>query len=143
MEWYWVATIIVAFVGLVALWVYLGKKGIVSQELMVAIKTLVANLSNVFDVLANAAPSQTTTVLDKAWELLEMSVQAAENMWYNGEIEKEDRYQKCVDLFVECLRVYDIELPAEYVNVMDAIIRATCEAMGHSVEAIETTTENA
>lgn len=140
MEWYWVVAVIAVFAGLVALWVYLGKKGIVSQELMATIKALVASLSDLFGTVANAAPSQTTIVLDKAWELLEMSVHAAENMWYNGEIAKEQRYEKCIELFNECLEIYDIELPDGYSLVMDSIIRAACEAMGHNREqsALET-----
>lgn len=132
MEWHWVVIIIVAFAGLVGLWIYLGKKGVISNDLMETIRKMTASLSDLFGVVANAVPSQTAAMLDKAWDLLAMSVQAAENMWYNGEITKEERYNKCLALFDECLELYGIELPAGYAAVVDSVIRATCEAMGHN-----------
>lgn len=137
MEWHWVAIIIVAFVGLVGLWIYLGKKGVISNDLMEIVRKMTASLSDLFSIVANAAPSQTIVMLDKAWDLLAMSVQAAENMWYNGEITKEERYDKCLVLFEECLELYEIELPAGYAAVVDSVIRATCEAMGHNASPKE------
>lgn len=131
MEWYWILILSAVFLGVVGLLVYLGRNGIVSNELMKAIRTMVSAFSDVFDWLSQAMPSPTTQGLDKACELLEVCVRAAENMWYNGEISADERYHTCVQLFNEAILVYGVELPAGYALIMDSIIRAVCESMGH------------
>lgn len=69
MEWYWILLVVAAFVGLVAMWIWLGKKGLVSTELLGTIKALVSALSGVFDEMATAIPDKSTKYLDKAWDL--------------------------------------------------------------------------
>lgn len=59
---------------------------------------------------------------------------AAENMWHNNEITKEERYDKCVELFWECLALYDVQLPEGYDVIMNGVIRAVCEKMGHMIQ---------
>lgn len=142
MEWYWIVAQAVVVLGVLAAMFYLGKNGIMTAELMKAIKSVVEAVSTTFDWVAHAIPSSTTREQDKACELLEICVKAAENMWYNGEITKEDRYNTCQGLFNDALMVYGIELPAGYSLVMDSIICAICEAMGHNNKSKAETTES-
>ena len=56
---------------------------------------------------------------------------AAENMYYNGEISAEERYEVCVDIFTELLGSYQIQVPESFVMTMRSLIAAMCETMGH------------
>lgn len=132
MEWYYVVAIIAAFVALVITLVYLGKKGIISSEMMGSFKTLVAGLSDLVGVFARKdEDNQAINMLDKAMELLEKAVLAAENMWYNGQISADERYSTCLDIFTELLQVYGIQVEESFVMVMQSLISAACENMGH------------
>ena len=132
MDWYYVVAVIAAFVAVVGVLIYLGKKGYVSSELMRTIKTLVSGMSDLLDIFAKKNnQNQLVTVLDKATDLLEMAVLAAENMYYNGEITADQRYEVCVDIFTELLASYQIQVPDSFVLTMRSLIAAMCETMGH------------
>ena len=132
MEWYYVVAIIAAFVALVITLIYLGKKGIISSEMMGSFKTLVTGLSDLVGVFARKdEDNQAINMLDKAMELLEKAVLAAENMWYNGQISADERYSTCLDIFTELLQVYGIQVEESFVMVMQSLIAAACENMGH------------
>lgn len=132
MDWYYVVAVIAAFVAVVGVLIYLGKKGYVSSELMRTIKTLVSGMSDLLDIFAKKNnQNQLVTVLDKATDLLEMAVLAAENMYYNGEITADQRYEVCVDIFTELLASYQIQVPESFVLTMRSLIAAMCETMGH------------
>lgn len=132
MDWYYVVAVIAAFVAVVGVLIYLGKKGYISSELMRTIKTLVSGMSDLLDIFAKKNDqNQLVTVLDKATDLLEMAVLAAENMYYNGEITADQRYEVCVDIFTELLASYQIQVPESFVLTMRSLIAAMCETMGH------------
>lgn len=132
MEWYYIVAIIVAFAAIIGVLIYLGKKGFISSEMLNSFKTLVMGLSDLVDLFADKnAGNPVAEGVDKALELLEKAVLAAENMWYNGEISAEERYDTCVEIFDDLLAMYSIELPNGFGIVMDSLIAAACEAMGH------------
>lgn len=146
MDWYYVVAVIAAFVAVVGVLIYLGKKGYISSELMRTIKTLVSGMSDLLAIFAKKNDqNQLVTVLDKATDLLEMAVLAAENMYYNGEITADQRYEICVDIFTELLTSYQIQVPESFVLTMRSLIAAMCETMGHmratkaELEALEGT----
>ena len=132
MEWYYIVAIIVAFAAIVGVLIYLGKKGFISSDMLNSFKTLVTGLSDLVGLFADSnANNPVADGIDKAMELLEKAVLAAENMWYNGEINAEERYSTCVEIFNDLLAMYGIELPNGFGIVMDSLIAAACEAMGH------------
>ena len=132
MEWYYIVAIIVAFVAITGVLIYLGKKGFISADMLSSFKTLVKGLSDLVSLYADHnAQNPTADMVDKAMELLEKAVLAAENMWYNGEINAEERYSTCVEIFNDLLATWGIELPNGFDAVMGSLIAAACEAMGH------------
>lgn len=132
MEWYYVLAIIAVFVALVGVLIYLGRKGYISADMLGYFRNLVSSLSDLVDCFGSyAAQNPTVLVMDKAMELLEKAVYAAENLWYNGEITAEERYDNCVQIFSDLLNAYDIELPDSFALILNSAIAAICEGMGH------------
>lgn len=132
MEWYYIVAIIVAFVAIIGVLIYLGKKGFISADMLSSFKTLVKGLSDLVSLYAvHNKQNPVVGVVDKAMELLDKAVLAAENMWYNGEIGAEERYDTCLKIFDDLLTTWGIELPNGFGVVMDSLIAAACEAMGH------------
>lgn len=66
------------------------------------------------------------------------AVLAAENAWYNDLISKEERKDYCVERLKELLDAYKIKIGKEQWAVIDTMIAAACEEMGHTeVKIIE------
>ena len=133
MEWYWIVTIIAAFFALVIGFYYLKKKGVVSDETMNMMKMLVDGIQFLAGSLDRAFQNRTTDVFDKVVSLLQKAVYAAENLWYNKEIEKEERKAECLKIFDQLLEANGIELTPAIEGVLDSLISAICEEMGHTL----------
>lgn len=132
MEWYYIVALVVAFVAIIGVLIYLGKKGFISSEMMSSFRALVTGLSDLVGIFAERnAQNPAVGAIDKAMELLEKAVLAAENMWYNELIGADERYSICIDIFTDLLRVYEIDVPEEFVMVMDKLVAAACESLGH------------
>lgn len=133
MEWYWIVTIIVAFLGLVIGFYFMKKKGIVNNETMSMLRMLVDGVQFLVKSLDNVFQNRTTDVFDKVVSLLQKAVYAAENLWYNKEIEKEERKAECLKIFDQLLAANGITLTPAIENVLDSLISAICEEMGHTL----------
>ena len=133
MEWYWIVTIIAAFFALVIGFYYLKKKGVVNDETMNMMKMLVDGIQFLAGSLDRAFQNRTTDVFDKVVSLLQKAVYAAENLWYNKEIEKEERKAECLKIFDQLLEANGIELTPAIEGVLDSLISAICEEMGHTL----------
>lgn len=133
MEWYWIAAIIAAFFALVIGFYFLKKKGVVSDETMNMMKMLADGFQFLANSLDNVFHNRTTDVFDKVVSLLQKAVYAAENLWYNKEIEKEERKAECLKIFDQLLEANGIELTPAIEGVLDSLISAICEEMGHTL----------
>ena len=131
MEWYYIVVMLAAFVAIIGVLIYLGKRGIVTSETIASIRALISGLSDMVGMYANCTDNSTARGMDKAIELLEQAVLAAENMWYNGQIAAEERYEVCIGIFNDLLATYEIALPDGFGCVIDHLIAAACEALGH------------
>lgn len=132
MEWYYIIALVVMFIAIIAVLIYLGKKGIIGAEMINSLKTVIGGLSDLTDIFVDRNPQNPTAdAIDKAMELLEKAVLAAENLWYNGKIDANERYGICVDIFTELLRVYEIDVSEKFIMVVDKLIAAACESLGH------------
>lgn len=138
MEWYWVALIIVAFFALVWLLVHLGKKGILGAGDLGTIKQLTHAADMMMDAMAGMiGENEAHRVFDIIVGLVDKAVLAAENAWYNGEITREERKARCVEILGELLKANGIEMPESIRNVLDSLIAAACEAMGHTAVDVQ------
>lgn len=137
MEWYWIATIIVGFIGLLIGFYFLQKKGIVNKESMNMLKLLVDGVHMLVNNINNVFKNNVTDVFDTVVNLLQKAVYAAENLWYNKEIEKEERKAECLKIFDQLLIANGIELTPAIQMVLDSLIAAICEEMGHTVKIEE------
>ena len=134
MEWYWIITIIAAFFALIIGFYFLQKKGVVNSESMNMMKLIVDGIQFLASNLNIAMGIKATDIFDKVVSLLQKAVYAAENLWYNKEIEKEERKAECLKIFDQLLEANGIELTPEIENVVDSLIAAICEEMGHMVK---------
>lgn len=133
MEWYWIALIIVAFFALAWLLVHLGKKGILGTGDLGTIKQLTQAAGMMMDAMAGViGENEAHKVFDIIVGLVDKAVLAAENAWYNGEIEKDERKARCIEILGELLDANGVEMPESIRNVLDSLIAAACEAMGHN-----------
>lgn len=133
MEWYWIALIIVAFFALAWLLVHLGKKGILGTGDLGTIKQLTQAADMMMDAMAGViGENEAHKVFDIIVGLVDKAVLAAENAWYNGEITREERKARCIEILGELLKANGVEMPESIRNVLDSLIAAACEAMGHN-----------
>lgn len=137
MEWYWILLIIASFAGVVATLVYLGKSGKLTATLFSTIKAAVGIIDTAAKGLAAATENVTIDIFAEVSNLINTAVLAAENMWYNHEIAKEDRKIVCLGIFHDLLDARGIVLPQEMSGVLDYLIRQSCELMGHGATPAE------
>lgn len=137
MEWYWIVTIIAAFFALVIGFYFLKKKGVMNSESLNMLKLIVDGIQFIADNLNLVMKNQVTDIFDKVVSLLQKAVYAAENLWYNKEIEKEERKAECLKIFDQLLAANGIVLTPAIENVLDSLIAAICEEMGHTVKLEE------
>ena len=138
MEWYWIALIIVAFFGLVWLLIHLGKKGILGAGDLGTIKQLTHAADMMMDAMAGViGENEAHRVFDIIVGLVDKAVFAAENAWYNGEITREERKARCIEILKELLKANGIEMPESIRSVLDSLIAAACEAMGHTAVDVQ------
>lgn len=132
MEWYWTLTIILGFLGIVVGFFFLIKKNIVDKNIMTVLRTMLDSISSMVDSWKSVTKNDhTIDVMSKVIELLRSGVYAAENLYYNGEISKDERKAECLRIFKSLLEASNIELPASIEGVLDSLIAAICEEMGH------------
>lgn len=138
MEWYWIALIIVAFFGLAWLLIHLGKKGILGTGDLGTIKQLTHAADMMMDAMAGViGENEAHRVFDRIVGLVDKAVLAAENAWYNGEITREERKARCIEILGELLKANGIEMPESIRSVLDSLIAAACEAMGHTAVDVQ------
>lgn len=137
MEWYWVLFIMVMFVAVAGILVYLGKKGYLSNEMFKGIQNVIAAIDGIVDVIDSSTENDTVTVFNQIVDLVEMAVYAAENAWYNQEITKDERKTRCLMILDDLLVANGITMSAPVKMVLDSLIAAACEAMGHTVQATQ------
>jgi hypothetical protein len=137
MEWYWIATIVTAFIGLLIGFYFMNKKGVLTQESMNILKTIVDGVHFLANSVDKVFENQATDIFDKVVSLLQKAVYAAENLWYNKEIEKDERKAECLHIFEQLLVANNIELTPAIKLVLDSLIAAICEEMGHTVQIEE------
>ena len=138
MEWYWIAIVVAAFIGLIIGFYFLRKHGKLSKESLNTLKTLVEGIYFLTNSVDKVFDNGVTDVFDKVVGLLQKAVYAAENLWYNDEIEKDERKAECLKIFDNLLIANNIQLTPAIELVLDSLISAICEEMGHTIKVEET-----
>mgnify|MGYP000816700966 FL=1 len=93
MEWYYVLAVVAAFFGVILVFYWLAKKGVLNAPQMSVITNIVETLSKVIDTLADVTDLKTLDLINLVMDLVNKAVLAAENAWYNDEISKDERKQ--------------------------------------------------
>lgn len=135
MEWYYVAAIIAAyFIALFGI-MYACKKGFISKENMSSISGIAGGLDTVAKVLATSNNgNQIFNIASMLTTFVNSAVLAAENAWYNNTIDKEQRHEYCIMKLSEMLEACGVVVPDEQMAIIETLIAAACEQMGHSNE---------
>ena len=134
MEWYYIAAIIAVFALCVGGFVYLRKKGVINTEQMAGLTNIITGLATLVGELTKKEQNATTDIIHNVVTLVQQAVLAAENDWYNDKITKEERRERCMDELFRLLAAYNIVLTDSQWNVVDILVRAACEAIGHTTE---------
>ena len=137
MDWYWVIGLIAAFIGVIALFWYMNRKGLITDDQMKSPTGVIGGLTAATTALAKTETgSEVFGIAEMVMTFVNKAVLAAENAWYNEEIERVDRYDFCIERLHEMLEAYGITLTDAQVNAVDTLISAACEEMGHAEEIV-------
>lgn len=136
MEWYNVVAIIIAFFCMVALVCILHKRGVLDSKLITAISQVIDAVANYVSYLAEKHDGA-IDIIDSVLKLVDTAVKSAENDWINGKIEKEERHAQCIKKLQELLDAYEITLTEVQWDVIETLIAAACENMGHPQEKLD------
>jgi len=131
MEWYWVVVMILAFFAVAGVFVWLGKSGKLGKHVMTTLVTVVDALSTIMDAVAGLTPNPVLDGFKLAMTLVEKAVKAAENAYYNGEITADQRRELCMKEFDALMAAAGVTLTDAQRDVIDTLIRAACEELGH------------
>lgn len=131
MEWYWVLLI---FFGVAGVLVWLGLKGKLGVSGMGIIKTISNALTTLTTTLATVTENTTIDIMALVMQLVDKAVLAAENAYYNNLITADQRYSLCMTYFNEMLTAAKVTLDAPQRSIIDALIKASCEQLGHPIE---------
>lgn len=131
MAWYFVVLIILVFFGVIGLFAFLGAKGYLGKSTMRTVSTILSGLSLTTSTLASATENKVADIFALAMTLVDKAVHAAENAFYNGNITAEERKERCMKELDALLEAAGIELTGAQYAVIDTLIAAACEEMGH------------
>lgn len=130
-EWYWIILIIAGFCGLAYLFVYLGSVGAINREGMKLLLGISGGASAIANTVADSTDTPVIDIFALLMSIVNKAVLAAENAFYNNEIKPEERHEVCMERLKEMLTAIGIELDEQYLGIIDTLIAAACEEIGH------------
>lgn len=128
MEWYWIVLMLAAVAGIVSLLYVLRKKGVINHDLLSIMKLGLQMLKTLFK---GKEQSPAVMLIAKVMQLVEVAMLMAEYLWYDGEIEYDQRYMKAKELLVGLLKDVGVILPDEADNLIDRLIEAVQKNAGY------------
>jgi hypothetical protein len=134
MEWYFVVSIIAGSIVFVVLLIYLGMKGVLGKSDVSIMSNISGALSALVSTIAAATENTAIDVMAFVMQLVKQAVYAAENLYYNNEITADERYEKCMEYLDTLLAEAKITMTDSLREIIEPMIKAACEELGHSVE---------
>ena len=131
-EWYWIAAIVVVFMALFACIAYVLRKYKIDEKTMATVNGVIGGMSTMLKAVADNSAYAPLNIVSLVAQLVEKSVLAAENAYYNDQIDAEQRKFYCIDKLLDLLKAYNIELTDAQMQTVDTLIAAECEQMGHT-----------
>jgi hypothetical protein len=135
MEWYFQLALILGSLLIVGGLVWLGVKGKLKAASVKVISTITTALSTIAKAVATITENTAIDMLATITGWVNTAVLAAENAYYNNEITKDQRYDLFQKYFDKLLVAAGITLTIEQQNIIDALVRAACEELGHGMVA--------
>lgn len=132
MEWYWIVLLVVGFFGIAGLFVYLGMNGKLSQKTMSFISGMMSALTQIMEQIDGFTENELVRNLNIAMTMIDKAVKAAENAWYNDEIQAEEREAYCMEQFNALMLAAGVTLTDAQLDVIKTLIAASCEELGHN-----------
>lgn len=131
MEWYWSVLIIILFFSITGILIYLGKNGKLNKLVFNMINGITASIADITSSLSNSLDNQAIDMFNILVQIVYESVKAAENAWYNDEISAEDRIKFCNNNIDKMLEAANLQLTEAQAAIVDNLIQAACESLGH------------
>ena len=135
MEWYWIAAIVLGGIGVLVGFYFLAKKGILGASGMSVLSKISSALTLLTNTLAAATENTALDMIATITAMVNTAVSAAENAYYNDEITADERYDLFQKYFDSLLTAAGIELTSEQQAIVDALVKAACEELGHGLVA--------
>lgn len=127
MEWYWIVLMLAALAGIVSLLYILRKKGYISHDIFTVLKAGVQFAKS----LLSKKEDTSSQVISYILRLVDAAILMSEQLWCDGEIDYENRYEKCKDILADLLKESGIQLPEDVQGAMTALIQAAQNVKGH------------
>lgn len=140
MEWYIIVAIIAGFAAVAGVAIYLISRGVMGKRELNLVNNLIDVVESALNVFSREEDSAFYGAAKLVLELVDRAVKVAENAWYHGEINKEERKDYCMDELHKLLDGFEISLTEGQWDVIDSLICAACEGLGHGVELGEIVT---
>ena len=137
MEWYWVLALILGFFVVVGGLILLGIKGKLGTSGMGMLAQITTALSALTTAISSATANTTDDIIAKVIQYINLAVLAAENSYYNNKITANERYSVCMSYFGKLLTAAGITLTDAQESIVDTLVKAACESMGHTVSISE------
>ncbi len=105
---------------------------------MKLLSSITGGATTISNAIAASTDNAAVDVMALIMTMVDKAVLAAENAFYNGDIKADERKDICINQFVELCEAAGIELTEAQMAVVETLIAASCEALGHGkVAAIE------
>lgn len=133
MDWGIVLAIVVGWFVIAGALVWLGKAGKIGNKDVALLSTVMSSIDVALKAISESAGTNATNVMSLITTLVTKAVQAAENAYYNNVIDAEERTNYCIARLTELLAAANIVLTDAQVKVVNTLIAAACEEMGHGL----------
>lgn len=131
MEWYEVLLIIGGFAVILAALYYFRKKGYIKHDAFTAIKAGVQFICGLVKKLLGKEQTPAAQIATFIVRLVEAAILTAEALWYDGEIDYDQRHEKAKEILVGILTECGVSLPENTDEAMGILITAAQNAAGH------------
>ena len=92
-------------------------------------------------MLAASTENKALDIMGMLMQIVNKAVQAAENDFYNKLITASERYANCMKYFDEMVATTGLALTQDQRKIVDTLIKAACEEMGHTLDVATLATE--
>lgn len=143
MEWYYVLAIILGWAAVTGAIIWLGKTNKLTSKDVGMLSTILSSIDIAMKAVSDFTDSAATNHISILMTLVNKAVLAAENAYYNDRIDAEQRTDYCITQLTDLLAAANVTLTDTQMKVVNTLIAAACEEMGHGKVELKEAQEEA